>query len=258
MSGATQGQLRPEEQRAADVVRRLLQAPRQVVARDVGGAGGMYDFDVVDGDGVVVASVEVTMLADEAKRRTWNDKTLDPHRRGPGLQHAWSVAFSKMETVKLKAVMPKVRAYLLALEAEGISELDPDDEHPVQTALEGFGVFGVATLNGFPAGTIVLSSIGAGTWSLTVLEDAIEVRAAEKARQLEKAASDVERILFVWIDATRQDVLPELDRWAADPVFGPPPRTIDLPDVVDTVIVGAPTSGGDRFYRWPGFSPFVP
>ena len=65
----------------------------------------------------------------------------------------------------------------------------------------------------------------------------------------------MERILFAWIDASRHDLLAQLDRWAGEP-FGPPPRTLSLPNVIDTVIVGALVEGSDGFYRWPGFSPF--
>ena len=63
-----QGELRPEELRAADVVRRLLLS-QHFERRDIGGRTGMYDLDVIR-DGEVVASVEVTILADEAMRRT--------------------------------------------------------------------------------------------------------------------------------------------------------------------------------------------
>lgn len=255
-----QGELRPEEMRAADVVRRLLLA-HNFEPRDIGGRTGMYDLDIIR-DGDVVASVEVTLLADEAIRRTWNEKTLARHRRASSLQHGWLVTFSQIEDVKLNDVMPEVHAQLIVLETDGIRSLDVfrsqehhDSEHPSRLALKRLGLLSVEVEDGLAAGLIVLSSIGGGTRGWDELEDALEARAAAKADQLAKADAAVERILFAWIDTSRQDLLAQLDRWATKP-FGPPPRTLSLPNVIDTVIVGALAEGNDRFYRWPGFSPF--
>lgn len=255
-----QDEPRPEEARAAEVVRRLLLAQRAEL-RDVGGAPGMYDFDVLR-DGMVVASVEVTIIADESALRTWNEKTLAPHRRGAGLRHGWSVTFSRMENARLKDVMPTVHAQLIALEAAGRAKLDlavsQDDEaaaDPAHAALRNLGLFSVDVVEGLQAGVVVLSSITADTVSWHALEDLIEARATLKGFQLAKADPGVERILFVWIDPSRQDLIATLSRWADEP-FGPPPRTLDLPDGVDTVIVGVLSEANERFYRWPGFSPF--
>ena len=221
----------------------------------------MYDLDVIR-DGEVVASVEVTILADEAMRRTWNEKTLARHRRAASLQRGWSVTFSQMEDVKLNDVMPEVHAQLVALEAEGIHSLDVfrsqdhhGSVHPSRLALRQLGLLSVEVVDGLEAGFVVLSSIGAGTRGWDDLEIALEARAAAKAEQLAKADPAVERILFAWIDASRHDLLAQLDRWAGEP-FGPPPRTLSLPNVIYTVIVGALVEGSDGFYRWPGFSPF--
>jgi hypothetical protein len=137
----------------------------------------------------------------------------------------------------------EVHEQLQLLEAAGRTELellsidDCDGEDPVRSALEALDVMSVDVFDAVPPGTIVLCSIDAGAWGWNHLEDAIELCAATKARQLANAEPEIERILFVWIDSSRQDLFAALDRWS-DPSVGPPPRTMVLPDVVDTVIVG--------------------
>src|SRR5690606_27158048 len=93
---------------------------------------------------------------------------------------------------------------LRLLEEQGESRLDVAEaatsHNEVRQALQSLGVMSVEVCQTVPPGTIILASINVGTTGWHDLEDSLEVCAAKKARQLGKARSDVERILFVWVD----------------------------------------------------------
>jgi hypothetical protein len=251
--------LRPEEQRAGEILLELTGAD-EIEPRDVGGATGMYDFDVVK-DGALLASVEVTIAADKASLRTWNEKTLRRHRRCDGLSLAWCVTWSKIETRKLKNAMPTVCQQLALLEQEGINHLetaaDTDDdeegrnevEELARTTLRELGVFDVEIYESLPAGAIVNASVSADFAAWDAVETAAEVAAAVKAVQLAKAPKEVEHILFLWISPTLGELRSQLLRWQ-QPRFGEPPRPLeDLPPEVDTVVVGVDAEDSDIFHR---------
>lgn len=218
------------EAEAKLVLRRLLGGT--VVDRDVGGAQGLRDFDlVVDGD--VTHAVEVTSVQLPTARaaRTGLERL---RTKELGLTASWHLyVHEEASTRPIEASAPSLLNLLFASGLTEFDELDPPADPALAAAVEGLASLRIP--RGFITGEVPprlsAGAFGSGSLDPSNLTRAIEAEAAKEdnRRKLASAPTGAVRHLFVWLHDSNWYVSSLLRSPIANP-----PRPL-LPAEVDVV-----------------------
>ncbi len=219
------------EAEAKVVLQRLLGGV--VVDRDVPGAQGVRDFDLVDAGGQVTHAIEVTSVQLGSARAT--RAALERlNTRDLGLTASWHLYVH--EEAPIRPIERNAPTHLNLLDANGLtdfSDLDPPGDPQLARAVNALAAMHVPRGFRLDETPFRLSAGGFGSGSLDPmnLTRAVEASAAEtdNRRKLAAAPNGAERHLIVWLHDSNWYVSSLL----RDPI-APPPRPL-LPDEVDVV-----------------------
>jgi hypothetical protein len=236
---------------------RELQAG-EVVAERVGGtlesrdgshaAPGMYDFDIHLPDGRVIA-LEVTTIAD-FKVVGFHNLMGDTMWVAPELNTDWWVALPDPEggqpVIKIKRSKPTMVSALAALEAHGITQLEPDmldrlellpESTPpvVREGIKKLSAMGIRLVystgqRSDDVAQLLFSAHGSASGNPDQLNDLVLERVEAKREKLAagEAAEASQRHLFIWLTDSYPDA--ELAFSTMTPPAPPP-----IPSIIDVV-----------------------
>ena len=207
--------MRPEERRAAELLKQLLDASAYI-PRDVGGEQGMHDFDLQLDDATIFA-VEVTTDTSQVDKAFYNQ--IEQPLQVSGLSRIWTVSLtvpgsdasdqpaSAERVAQLKAELPSI---LLDFEQADLCEMSvpPAPHHdtlPIQAKLRNLGVQMCHSYDPSPTTPprVLLQgpSVLSGATGPGLIIDAVQAAMPSKVGKLlnSKQAGASQAHLFLWL-----------------------------------------------------------